>query len=181
MNIDYGKIIVRNAAKMDINGDYSEFDVESGGDIKADGDYTTFRLGKVNSMNAHTDYGNVKVRDVENITFNGDYSDLIISTLGNFADVKMEYGALKIDNVGKGFSEVKIDGNYTDVTVAPELGCDYRVDASTYYSGIKFPAGFSVNSERKGDTKGTLDGYMGSKNAKGIFKVNVSYGGFKIR
>ena len=64
---------------------------------------------------------------------------------------------------------------------APESGCDYRLNAASSYAGIKYPSGFNVNYEKEGGTSEKIEGFMGSKNAKGLIKVNVSYGGLKIR
>jgi hypothetical protein len=180
-NIDYGKLIARSAEKIDINGDYSEFEIEYTGEIKTESDYATFRLGKVESLTGNADYGHFKIRSVGNINFNGDYTDVSIGSLENFADINMDYGSLKIDNVGKNFSEIRIDADYTDVVIAPESGCDYRLNASSNYAGIKYPAGFNVNYEKDGNTNEKVEGFMGAKNAKGFIKVNVSYGGLKIR
>ncbi len=179
--IDYGKLIARSAEKMDINGDYSEIEFENASEIKADGDYTTFRLGRVGSLTGNSDYGHFKIKSIGNINFNGDYTDVAIGTLENFADVNMDYGSLKIDNVGKSFSEIRVDADYTDVMIAPESGCDYRLDASTSYAGIKYPSGFNVSYEKEGSSNERVEGFMGSKSARGFIKVNLSYGGLKIR
>jgi hypothetical protein len=180
-NIDYGKLNLRSADKVELNGDYSEFDFENIGDLRSSTDYATFRIGKVGNFTGDADYGHFKIRSAGNVSFNGDYTDLSIISLDNFGDFNLEYGALKIDNVSKSFSEVKVDADYTDVVIAPENGCDYRLKAESSYAGIKYPSSFNVNYEKDGSVNERVEGFMGSKNAKGIIKVNVSYGGLKIK
>lgn len=180
-NVDYGKLIGKGAEKIEIDGDYSEFEFDNAAELRAKTDYATFRLGNIGSFTSEADYGHFKIKRVDNISFNGDYTDVNIVDLGNFADFNMDYGALHVDNVDKTFSEIRIDADYTDVTIAPESGTQYRFDASANYSGIKYPAGFNVNYEKDGSSNKRVEGFMGSKAAKGLIKVNMSYGGVKIR
>lgn len=180
-NIDYGKFIAKSAEKAELNGDYSEFDLENASEIRADADYATFRLGKIGSFTGNSDYGHIKIKAIGSINFTGDYTDVVIYSLSNLANINMDYGALKIDNVNKDFSEIRVDADYTDVVIAPESGANYRLDASTNYAGIKYPSNFTVNYEKEGSTNERVEGFMGTKNAKSIIKVNLSYGGVKIR
>ena len=181
LNIDYGKFNAQNIEKADINGDYAEFELENVSELKVHSDYATFRLGKIGNLSGEGDYGHFKIKSVSNITYNGDYTDVSVGSLENFADINMDYGSLKIDNVNKNFSEIRVDADYTDVMIAPESGCDYRLNAASSYAGIKYPSGFNVNYEKEGNTNEKVEGFMGSKNARGLIKVNVSYGGLKIR
>jgi hypothetical protein len=180
-NVDYGKLIVNSADNAKIDGDYSEFDLEYANNVTAKADYATFRFGKINNLTTSGDYGHIKVKNTTNFSFKGDYTDVNIVQLRAFADVNMEYGSLKIENVDKDFSEIRVDADYTDVIIAPESGCDYRLKATSNYAGIKYPSGFNVNYEKEGGNNEKVEGFMGSKSAKGFIKVNVSYGGLKIR
>lgn len=180
-NVDYGKLNLRSAEKLDLNGDYSEFEIENVGEMRANSDYANFRLGKIGSLTSSADYGHFKIKNIKNISFNGDYTDVSINNIENYADIDMDYGGLKIDNVTKGFSELRISANYTEVVLAPEIGADYRLEASSTYGGIKVPASLNVNYQTESSTSERVDGFLGSKSAKGFIKVNVQYGDIKIR
>jgi hypothetical protein len=180
-NIDYGKLIMKSTDKANLDGDYSEFEVENVNDVNIKSDYSTMRCGKIGNLTVDMDYGHLKVKEVGNINFKGDYTDIAINFLSNFASVDMDYGGLTVDKVGKNFSEFRVDANYTDIKVGTEDGCAYRLDAESNYGDINYPSGMNLTYEKDGNTSERIEGFLGSKNAKGLMKVNVSYGGIKIK
>ena len=181
-DVDYGKLIMKSAEKIKINGDYSEFEVENASDLNINTDYGTLRANKIGNLTSKMDYGHIKVKDVGNLTFDGDYTDVAVNYLANFAQIDMNYGGFCVDKLAKNFSECRINADYTDVKIGTEDGCAYRLDAATDYGSINYPAGMSITSNK--DDSGIserISGFMGSKTAKGFMKVNLNYGGIKIR
>jgi Putative adhesin len=180
-NVDYGKLILKNADNIKFDGDYSEFETDFANTISMNSDYSTLRVSKANNLTVNADYGHLKLKEIGNLNIKGDYTDVVVNYLSNYATIDMEYGGINIDKIGKNFSELKVDAEYTDVKVGTEDGCAYRFDAQSAYGDIKYPSGMSVTYEKENGTSGKVEGFFGSKSAKGIVKVNLSYGGIKIR
>jgi hypothetical protein len=180
-DVDYGKIIMKNTDKAVFNGDYSEFEVENANKIDINSDYSTLRATKIGTLTTNMDYGHLKAKEIGNLNFKGDYSDVTINYLANFANIAVDYGGINIDRIGKNFSEFLVDADYTDVKVGTEDGANYRLDAKSDYGDIRYPSGFNITYEKDGDNSDRIEGFMGSKSAKGLMRVNLSYGGIKIK
>jgi hypothetical protein len=162
MNMKYSKLDMDMVEKLDINSRYSNIEIDGVGTMNYDGAYDTYKLKSVRDIRAKTKY-----------------SDLNIRTLNNFMDVDASYGDIEIDEISKSFSEIRIDGAYTDIKITAGSAA-FQLDASVSYADIDVPSGFSATRHVEKDNSESMEGSMGA-DAKGRIKVHNSYSDIIIR
>ena len=108
------------------------------------------------------------------------YADVKVERLEESAHLSMSYGGAVFDEVGRGFSEIDIDGSYTDFKIGVEDGAAYKLDASGNYASTRYPDAMDIHKEIDKGTHHEVQGYFGGSTTKNVIKVRMSYGGLKI-
>lgn len=181
-NVSYSKLNLNEVQDVDFNTKYSKLYIDKGLVIKAlDSKYDHFGLTKIERLKIDSKYGNVEIGDVEGITASSKYTDYRIDHLGDNGTFNLEYGGLRLDELAKGFSEVSLDGRYSDFKIYVEEGASFTLDAETNYAGIDYPTGLNVSYEKDKGTSHTVKGHSGTEGARSIIRANLDYGGLRVR
>ena len=92
----------------------------------------------------------------------------------------MSYGSLELDALDKNFTELLLDGSYTEFTLA--LGknpAGFKLDATGNYADIKYPNYVNVSRFDETGSRTSVSGTAGD--GKGLIKVKLNYGEFIVR
>ena len=179
--ISYSKINFNDAQDINFDTKYSKIYIDNGATIKADSRYDQFNMGRIDRFNVESRYGNVEIGDVETVIANSRYTDYKVESLSDGADFSIEYGGLKIGELAKGFSEVILDGKYSDFKIYVEPGASFTLDGATSYAGIGYPAEMNVTYEKDKGTSHDVKGYVGTEGARSTIKATLDYGGLRVR
>lgn len=179
--VSYSKLNFDNVRDVTITTKYSKIYVDNGANLKAESRYDHFNLTKINRFNCQSRYGNVEIGEAESVAGVSRYTDYKIGRLRDNGDFDLQYGGLRIDNLAKGFSNLNLNGKYTDFKVNVEEGASYTLDAATNYAGIAYPAGMNVTYEKDKGTSHEVKGHTGTQNARSVIKASLSYGGLKVK
>jgi hypothetical protein len=179
--VSYSKINFNTVQDVDFTTKYSKIYLDQGASIKADSRYDHFSLGKIDRLNCESRYGNIEVGDAETVIANSRYTDYIVGQLRESADFSIEYGGLKVKDLKKGFSNVVLEGKYSDFKVYVEPGASFTLDGATNYAGIVYPTGMNVTYEKDKGTSHEVKGHVGTEGARSSIKANLNYGGLKVR
>jgi len=115
---------------------------------------------------------------VGSIIGNGDYISIRIGTLSKLLDIKADYGSLKVDNILKGFSIVKVDTDYTSgmrFGFEKESAFDFIIDMQ--YARFKYDD-MALDFRRKiiKSTSKYYEGFYRKQNSGSTVNINVEYG-----
>ncbi len=179
-DVSYSKLNLNDVQDVNFTTKYSKLFVDKGASLNADSRYDHFNLTKVSRFNCQSRYGNVEVGDAESVIAVSRYTDYKINKLRDNGDFNLEYGGLRVDNLAKGFSNINLDGKYSDFKIHVEDGASYSLDAATNYAGIDYPAGLNVTFEKDKGTSHEVKGHAGTKGARSVIKANLNYGGLKV-
>jgi hypothetical protein len=177
--VGYGNLRLQQCKEMNINMKYSNLDIDVAEKMNVNSRYSNVELGTVGTINYDGMYDNYKVKNVRDITAKTKYTNISIRALSNYADIDCDYGEIEVDEIGKSFSEIRIDASYTDIKLNAG-NTSFQLDASTSYAGIDVPSGFNATRHVDKDNSETMEGSMGS-DAKGRIKVRNSYSDIVIR
>ena len=177
-DIKYSKFRVKQCEELDIITKYSKVTLEELEDAKINSKYDTYVIGRVQELFCEGKYDNYSVDFVESISAYAKYSDYNIDDLRSEADMHLEYGDVRIDNVSSTFSQINLDGRYTSFKLDVEPGTNYQLEAYGEYAGVKYPEDLNVSYEKEKGSYHEVKGGTGS--AGRVIKANLKYGGLKI-
>lgn len=160
INADYSSFTVGKANKLDINADYTKSEVELAEDV-------TYNC----------DYGSLKVLSVNNFSGNGDYLTLRLGDVYKNANIKADYGSIKIDKIHKNLKELIINSDYTGIKVGYDPAMSFDFDITLEYSGLKGKEDWNVLKRKIESTDKYYRGFYGTENSGSSIVINSEYGG----
>lgn len=179
--ISYSNLTLAKVRDGKFTTKYSNLSIEEGNYLQSDSKYDTYRVGQIEKLNSRNSFGAIEVRRVSDLTSYARYTDIKVAELTNSADLELEYGGARLENIRKGFSEIRLNGRYTDFKVQVEEGASYQLDASGKYAGILYPSTLKVTYENEQPTFHEVSGHAGVANARSVIKARLDYGGLKMQ
>ncbi len=196
INCDYGKLNIgellnaSNSITIDytnnstisymksgsINADYSTLRVEKAENIDLNADYAHISFGTINQLNYSCDYGSLKVGEAKNLKGTSDYMNLTIGKLFVAGIFNLDYGSLKIEELGQLLKELKIQSSYTHIKLGVHPNAAFDITASLSYGGFKHGDRFKFNKEIEKPTSKYYEGYYNSPNSGAQVSIKSSYG-----
>ncbi len=180
-SVSYGNLTCTEVNDADISSKYSKVFIERAGVVRSTSKYDEYRLGALKEFRNTGGYDNFDIRSAETVVVNTKYSNVTVGRLSNLLDLTISYGSGVINQVGKSFSGITLNGKYTDFKVTLEPGTDARFEATGSYAGIGYPSSLSVSYEKEQGQSREVRGHFGSSGSKGFIKAQLSYGNLRIR
>lgn len=178
-SISYGEITVGECRDIRLDTKYSDMEFRRANDLNLTSKYDDFEIGTIHNLTANSKYGDLKVTSAHNVNLTSQYSDLTLGWLGAKGDFDMSYGSVKLDALDKAFSELQIDGSYTDFTIVAGKNVGYKLDATGNYTDIKYPNGLNVSKFDESGSRMSVSGTAGD--GRGLIRVKLNYGEFSLR
>jgi hypothetical protein len=180
--VSYSKLNLNEVQDVDFDTKYSKLYIDKGGMVKAgQSRYDHFGLTKIDKFKIESRYGNVEIGEVESVIANSNYTDYRIDHLGDRGDFSLQYGGLRVDELAKGFSEVNLEGKYSDFKIYVEEGASFTLDAEADYATTTYPASMTVSYEKDKGTSHAVKGHAGTEGARSIIRANLKYGGLRVK
>lgn len=177
INIDYTNNSTISYMKSgSINADYSTLRVEKAENIDLNADYAHISFGTINQLNYSCDYGSLKVGEAKNLRGTSDYMNLTIGKLFVSGIFNLDYGSLKIEELGQLLKELKIQSSYTHIKLGVHQNAAFDITASLSYGGFKHGDRFKFNKEIEKPTSKYYEGYYNSPNSGAQVSIKSSYG-----
>ena len=180
-DIRYARLELKEADEMDMTSKYSKITIEQAGKIRSVTKYDTYTIGQIEAFQNMGKYDNIEIEYAEDVIIDSKYTEANIAKVGNSIDLNLEYGGASIEQITRGFSDVRLVGSFADYTVNVENGANFRIEATANYAGIRYPDHLNVTYEQEKGTYHEIQGHTGEKNARSFIKARLDYGGLKVK
>lgn len=179
INLDYcGGSTINSMTDGSINVDYSKLSIESAKKIDLNTDYSTVKFEKLTDINFNADYGSIYAGEVENVKGNGDYTGLKFGTVKNSLKVKSDYGYIKIQNLANGFDFVDIDSEYAGIKIGTSTSNNFSFTINLQYASFKQRNSPNVELFKSisKSSKKYYEGVYGKGNSRSKITINSEFG-----
>ncbi|MFO7672954.1 MAG: hypothetical protein R6V74_04530 [Lutibacter sp.] len=177
INIDYtNNSTISYMKNGTVNADYSTLRIDKAGNIELNADYSHIAFGAVNRLNYSCDYGSLKIGNAENMNGTSDYMNLTVEKLLESGTFNLDYGSLKVQELGQRLRKLNIQSSYTHVKLGLHPSVSFDITATLSYSGFKHGNRFTFNKEIEKPTSKYYEGYYNSPNSGNQISIKSSYG-----
>lgn len=177
INIDYtNNSTISYMKNGTINADYSTLKIDKADKIELNADYSHLSFGTIDHLNYKCDYGSLKIGNADIMVGTSDYMNLTIDKLLDSGTFNLDYGSLKIQELGENLKQLKVESSYTHVKLGLHPNTSFNIMASLSYGGFKYGDGFTFNKEIVKSTSKYYEGYYNSPNSGAKISINSSYG-----
>jgi len=180
VNLAYGNLDVGEASDVNIDVRYGNFGVERAGDIISESRYSNFKLGEIREFRNNGKYDNVEIGFAEEVVCETHYTNVQVGRLSRRLSLDMAYGSAKTMQVDAGFSEINLNGRYTDFKLYMGNGVACTLDLTGNYADIRLPSsGVTTSYDAQNGNSHQVRGTMGSGDKSTII-AHMSYGGITV-
>lgn len=175
IDLDYGNANIDYMKGGDIVVDYSKVNVTEADKINLDADYTTTVFDKVTDVKYVCDYGSIKIYNAVNVVGDGDYLTTRLGTIAKNVSLVQDYGSVRIETLNSGFETVNLDGDYCSFKIGvPNSPFNFTLDLS--YAGFRRgDNGYEFSKQIvKSSSKYYQGSYKGGSSAN--IKISSDYG-----
>ncbi|MCI5080827.1 MAG: hypothetical protein MRY78_04000 [Saprospiraceae bacterium] len=176
----HSNITLMQAGEVELSTKHSNVSIEQAKVVRCATKYDNYKISKTGELRNTGKYDNIEVGTVNDISVSAKYSQIKAMEVNNSVDFNLEHGGGNIRLLTRNFTEVQLDGRYSDFKIGIASGTDFRLDALGTYAGISYPRGLTPTYEVEKDNKHEVKGYRGNPNSKRKITAGLSYGGLKL-
>jgi len=136
----FGTYILGSIGNARINTHNGTFEIESGGEYKIEGRFGNFDFDRIDDLilrnNHNCDYD---IGELGSISGSGRFTTINADQLGLKAELKLENGHLRVDEVSPKFSGVDVEGAFYEVKLKFRQPSQYRVLVDFRFGNIGLP------------------------------------------
>ncbi|MFK8163091.1 MAG: hypothetical protein AB8H12_11565 [Lewinella sp.] len=136
----FGTYILGSIGNARIDTHNGTFEIESGGEYKIEGRFGNFDFGRIDDLiirdNHNCDYD---IKKLGSITGSGRFTTINAEHLSQSAELKLENGHLKIEEVSPEFRGVEVEGSFFEVKLDFQEYSDYRVLTDLRFGNVRLP------------------------------------------
>jgi hypothetical protein len=177
--VRYARLTLEDIKDLDIESKYSKIFIDRAGDIRSVSKYDNYELGAIRDLVNTGKYDNFSISLADKVEVNSKYTELRVDQLNRSLEVDMEYGGARVDRVSQGFTEILLEGRYSDFRIDMDSRCDFHMEAYAEYAGIRYPPDMVVEYEKEKGSSHQVRGHCGNASA-GTIRASLRYGGLKV-
>jgi len=173
---------VKSIAKGTLELKYSDLSVDRMGMVKLEQSFSDLEIESAGTIDLTAKYGDLDIGTVQGIKGYIGFTDVRIDRLDLELDVEASYaGDFTVDEIGKNFTKIIIDGKFGDYDLGFEQGasgtlevelkhCDLR------YSRLDIDFHYQVKEDFRSEYRGEIGNGIGGK-----VKIYSSYGDVRLQ
>lgn len=156
---------------------YSNLDVSSLGVVRLEQGFSELDIRTAESIDMTSKYGEVLLGSIKGIRGYVGFTDFVIEKLLVELDLQTSYaGGFEIEEVGKNFKKINLEGKFGSYRLGFEEGVNGRFEARLKFSEFRYSgADVDLNYQVKEDFKGEYRGKIGNGEG-GEIRIVSSYG-----
>jgi hypothetical protein len=182
VTLAYGKGEIVNSGWTELNLRYmGRMTVGKAQALLVNSRYSKMVIDDVSSIVLDSKYDNVTIGNLNNIVAESGYTGFNIENAEKKVDIDAGYGSVTIENIPRGFENVKVDANYCSVKIGVEDGASYKLNLKTQYGGLSFDEGNAeiINRIYENNSK-MVEAVVGGKGSNSEINVDAKYGSVKV-
>jgi hypothetical protein len=116
------------------------FEIESGGEYKIMGRFGNFDFDRIDVLelrdNHNSDYD---IKELGSVSGNGRFTNVSADHLSQSAELNLENGKLRVDEVAPDFRGISVEGRFYEVDINFRKPANYRVFANLKFGDLRVP------------------------------------------
>ncbi len=178
IEVMFGEAQIKSINNCKLEVGYSQFDIQKSNTLSIESDYSDLSVDNAKSISLELEGGNVALGEVDKLDIESSFASIEVISIGNSLSSEMEYGALEVKNVGKGFSTINIENSYGLINLNISKGITYNFEVEGEFLSFNYPKEYSKISYRdESNFLTTVKGVIGEgANTKSSISIESEYG-----
>lgn len=181
INVQHGALHIELIKEADIEIQHSELSIEKAGFLQLDAQFTDAEIEEIDKLYLDANFGSIKIDEVDIVesTLNG--TTLKIDYLKNSFQADCNLGEIEIDEVGRNFTEIDIDGQHASISIGVDNESNFSFDLSARFASIYIPSSFNATKEKLSFNSYRYRGKVGSRDSQSLITIDSNFGTIEIK
>jgi len=118
---------------------YGELAIDEAGSLSAESKFSSLQVGKVDVLTLESGYDDDIFGSVRDFDIEADFSDVEVRSLSERLVADIDYGELKVKEIGSNFSLVDIGNSFSDVNLGFHPDASFRLSATIKMGDLSYP------------------------------------------
>ncbi|MEL6358549.1 MAG: hypothetical protein AAFQ01_01255 [Bacteroidota bacterium] len=180
IKIAYGELDLNDAGALDLHLRYTDAEVDRVSSLDLDHRYGELEIGTAGDVLIEAGYIDIEIEELANIRARSQYCEYSIGAVRGNVDIETGYGDIEISTLHRGFQEVKIRGNYSDVEIDVESGYSYEFSGYASHGSLSVPSNLNINRRENEGSSKSIEGRLTSNGSGGNIRIWTNYGDIEI-
>lgn len=183
LNLEFGSAMsnISYAKNGNINIKYSKLTIDKAGSLAIDSQFSDFFATNLGNARLQMKYGKFATDRIGKISGSQSYSEFRANYLLNSVELEVKHNQITIENIDKAVGDIRIDGQYSSITLGLENGYAGTFVMNFQYSDLKHNGGnITFNKRIRETTKSFYEGFIGKPQSSSTMVINSKYGDLKL-
>lgn len=178
--VQHGKFMADFINEAEITIQHSEASIEKTNFLNLKLDFTNLEIEKAGKINLTSNFGKLEIEDINILEAESNGTVIKIDYLTDIFQINSNLGEIFIDEVGRNFSEIDIDGQHTSIELGLNEESNFSFEARTQYAGMHYPSFLKLSKEKISFNNYRYSGKNGSGNSTSLVKIKTNFGTIEI-
>jgi len=166
LNIEFGTVTIQDANAADLVVNYSDLSLNSARSLIVNSRSSTISIEQAGSLEINSQRDKVNIKQLKQLGGDTYFSKVKIIDLESIVTLNTRYGELKLNSVGKGFRNIRLNAEYTDVFLNFDQGASYAMDL-TYDSKTRLSLAPALSAQLRKEIKNPQTGKVNATGSHG--------------
>ena len=180
IKVQHGSLQIDVVKEADINIQHSDLTIEKAGYLKLDQQFTNVEIEEVDRLYLDSNFGSVEIEDVNVVESDLNGTKIKIDYLKESFQADCNLGGVEIDEIGRNFTEIDIDGQHASISLGVDNGSSFSFDLSSSFASIYLPSSFKATKEKLSFNSYRYRGKVGENPGKSLINIESSFGTIEI-
>ncbi|HJN05670.1 MAG TPA: hypothetical protein QF480_03570 [Bacteroidales bacterium] len=178
LEVMFGEAQINSINKCKLEISYSQLKIQDSKDLSIESEYSDMSIDNSNSIKFELESGNVALGNVNKLDVESTFSNLEVLSLAESFKSEMEYGALEIKNVNKGFAFISIENTHGTVALNVSKSGSFKFAVEGEFLSFNYPKEYtSISEKSENNFETTIKGVVGKEsNPTSVIKIESVYG-----
>lgn len=118
---------------------YSELDIDEANDISAESKFSELDIGKIDVLTLESGYDDDFIGSIRDLDIEAGFSDVEIRKLDERLIADLDYGELKVREIGGDFILIDITNSFSDANIGFNSEASFRLNATIKMGDLSYP------------------------------------------
>lgn len=139
LEIKFSEGFIGYVKSADLELKYSELEIDEANDMSAESKFSELNIGKIDVLTLETGYDDDFIGSIRDLDVEAGFSDVEIRSLEERLIADIDYGEIKVKEMGRDFSLIEIYNSFSDANIGFHAESSFRLNATIKMGDLSYP------------------------------------------
>jgi hypothetical protein len=123
----------------DLELQYSELEIDEANDMVVESKFSELDIGEIDVLTLESGYDDDYIGKIRDLDVEADFSDVEVRSLEERLVAKIDYGELKVKEMGRDFNLIDLSNSFADANIGFNSESSFRIDATIKMGDLSYP------------------------------------------